>query len=239
MADVGIEGNEINCSVFLLFWVQCTHAQLHVNPFYHPFYSDVTFFHMSSTQHVNLQWQHCASVLGIISLPNCIISQISLIPRPCPAFCSLEYGKGGKGPSIFSHVRPITTTWFSTPLLTLDGKLPMSPSPLTGTVKAIWKQSGNAFSSFWRAVSVKLVEQLHDVAAGRTKIFCEEHDENSEMEDNSEVKDNSKYFWLKLILTVQIEQLNNYKLTYALTDAEIFLHMIFTRNSHYTSINDG
>ena len=34
------------------------------------------------------------------------------------------------------------------PLLTLDGKLPMSPSPLTRTVKAIWKQSGNASSSF-------------------------------------------------------------------------------------------
>ena len=26
--------------LFLLFWAQCTHAQL--NPFYHPFYSDVT-----------------------------------------------------------------------------------------------------------------------------------------------------------------------------------------------------
>ena len=26
--------------LFLLFWVQCTHAQL--NPFYHPFYPDVT-----------------------------------------------------------------------------------------------------------------------------------------------------------------------------------------------------
>ena len=34
------------------------------------------------------------------------------------------------------------------PLLPLDGKLPMSPSPLTRTVKAIWKQSGNASSSF-------------------------------------------------------------------------------------------
>ena len=64
-------------------------------------------FHMSSTQHVNLQWWYCASVLGIISLSNCILSQISLVPRPCPAFCFLEYGKGGRGPGIFSHVSDI------------------------------------------------------------------------------------------------------------------------------------
>ena len=64
-------------------------------------------FHMSSTQHVNLQWRYCASVLGIISLSNCILSQISLVPRPCPAFCFLEYGKGGRGPGIFSHMSDI------------------------------------------------------------------------------------------------------------------------------------
>ena len=43
----------------------------------------------------------------------------------------------------------------------------MNHLPLTGTVKAIWKQSGNVSSSFLRIVSVKLVAQLHDVATGR------------------------------------------------------------------------
>ena len=49
----------------------------------------------------------------------------------------------------------------------------MNHLPLTGTVKAIWKQSGNVSSSFLRVVSVKLVPQLHHVAAGR-RIKCSE-----------------------------------------------------------------
>ena len=67
----------------------------------------LAFFHMSSTQHVNLQWRYSASVLEIISLSNCIQSQISLVLRPLPAFCRLQYGKGGRGPGIFSHVSDI------------------------------------------------------------------------------------------------------------------------------------
>ena len=34
------------------------------------------FFHMSRTQHVHFQWRYSASVLGMISLSNCILSQI-------------------------------------------------------------------------------------------------------------------------------------------------------------------
>ena len=123
LADVNIEGNKIN-SGFLAFLrlVGTVYFKTHSSGS-----STTPDKHFKKFTNPNPLQQHCS---WLDDIRQTIWDRVQFESEMIPS------------------TEAITTTWFSTTLLTLDGNLPMSHSPLTGTVKAIWKQSGNAPSSF-------------------------------------------------------------------------------------------
>ena len=138
LADVDIEGNKIN-SGFLAFLRLIGTAY---------FKKHSSGFSTTPDRHVNnpnpLQ-QHCSwlddirqTIWDRIQFESEMIPSTEALYRHWRRTCwVLDMWKKANNNHMVVH-----------PLLTLDGKLSTSPSPLTGTVKTIWKQSGNASSSF-------------------------------------------------------------------------------------------